>query len=125
MAAPAATRDARSVCYSHFPRSIMTRPRNAAEYCRQSTSGPLAQLVEHWTFNPLVAGSIPARPTKFQRSIPVTSVTVYTESLDLEELKGGFEAFEVLKVTSAESPVHAQLGPRHTVSAGSTAFHGP
>ena len=76
-------------------------------------------------FNPLVAGSIPARPTKFQRSIPVTSVTVYTESLDLEELKGGFEGFEVLKVTSAESPVHAQLGPRHTVSAGSTAFHGP
>ena len=25
--------------------------------------GPLAQLVEHWTFNPLVIGSIPIRPT--------------------------------------------------------------
>ena len=26
--------------------------------------GPLAQLVEQWTFNPSVAGSSPARPTK-------------------------------------------------------------
>lgn len=29
--------------------------------------GPLAQLVEHWTFNPLVAGSSPAGPTVGQR----------------------------------------------------------
>ena len=28
--------------------------------------GPLAQLVEHLTFNQVVAGSIPARPTIFQ-----------------------------------------------------------
>lgn len=28
-----------------------------------SRSGPLAQMVEHRTFNPLVAGSIPAGPT--------------------------------------------------------------
>ncbi len=27
------------------------------------THGPLAQLVEHLTFNQVVAGSIPARPT--------------------------------------------------------------
>ena len=39
--------------------------RNAPEtrgiICR--LSGPLAQLVEHLTFNQVVAGSIPARPT--------------------------------------------------------------
>ena len=34
--------------------------------------GPLAQLVEHWTFNPLVAGSTPARPTNPHRCIPGT-----------------------------------------------------
>ena len=27
--------------------------------------GPLAQLVEQWTFNPFVTGSIPVRPTIF------------------------------------------------------------
>ncbi|GAI74348.1 unnamed protein product, partial [marine sediment metagenome] len=27
--------------------------------------GPLAQSVEQWTFNPLVAGSRPARPTRY------------------------------------------------------------
>ncbi len=26
-------------------------------------NGPLAQLVEQWTFNPLVVGSNPTRPT--------------------------------------------------------------
>ncbi len=29
--------------------------------------GPLAQLVEHLTFNQVVAGSIPARPTNNQQ----------------------------------------------------------
>ena len=28
------------------------------------TNGPLAQSVEHWTFNPMVVGSIPTRPIK-------------------------------------------------------------
>ena len=31
--------------------------------------GPLAQLAEQWTLNPLVVGSIPTRPTKL--SMPV------------------------------------------------------
>src|SRR5882672_10478156 len=44
----------------------------------QRRPGPLAQLVEHWTFNPLVAGSNPARPTIQTRSIPDAWVTVYT-----------------------------------------------
>jgi hypothetical protein len=30
-----------------------------------STAGPVAQLVEQGTFNPKVAGSIPARPMRF------------------------------------------------------------
>jgi hypothetical protein len=30
---------------------------------RAFSLGPLAQLVEHLTFNQVVAGSIPARPT--------------------------------------------------------------
>ncbi len=30
------------------------------------THGPLAQLAEHLTFNQVVAGSIPARPTNNQ-----------------------------------------------------------
>ena len=33
----------------------------------QSRRGPLAQLVEQRTFNPLVVGSSPARPTKRSR----------------------------------------------------------
>ncbi len=32
--------------------------------CAKEQQGPLAQLVEQWTFNPLVAGSRPARPTR-------------------------------------------------------------
>ena len=31
----------------------------------QDPKGPLAQLVEQWTFNPLVEGSNPSRPTIF------------------------------------------------------------
>ncbi len=31
----------------------------------QASCGPLAQLVEQWTLNPLVIGSIPIRPTIF------------------------------------------------------------
>ncbi len=31
------------------------------------THGPLAQLAEHLTFNQVVAGSIPARPTNNQQ----------------------------------------------------------
>ena len=30
-----------------------------------AASGPLAQLAEQWTLNPLVVGSIPTRPTTF------------------------------------------------------------
>ena len=37
------------------------RPRSRGRF--RGNNGPLAQLVEHWTFNPLVAGSSPARPT--------------------------------------------------------------
>ena len=40
--------------------------------------GPLAQLVEHLTFNQVVAGSIPARPTNkiksFKRIIEVLAI---------------------------------------------------
>src|SRR5690606_34962529 len=32
-------------------------------HLRYSTAGPLAQLVEQWTLNPLVVGSSPTRPT--------------------------------------------------------------
>ena len=32
-------------------------------FCAKEKGGPLAQLVEHRTFNPGVAGSRPARPT--------------------------------------------------------------
>jgi hypothetical protein len=32
-----------------------------------ANSGPLAQLVEQWTLNPLVVGSIPTRPTNSAR----------------------------------------------------------
>src|SRR5258705_8846362 len=35
--------------------------------CRLFSPGPLAQLVEQRTFNPLVAGSNPARPTSFKK----------------------------------------------------------
>src|SRR5690348_8991250 len=35
----------------------------AVRYHAAASGGPLAQLVEHRTFNPLVAGSTPARPT--------------------------------------------------------------
>jgi hypothetical protein len=31
--------------------------------------GPLAQLVEHWTFNPLVDGSSPSRPTTSNKTL--------------------------------------------------------
>ena len=36
-------------------------------YCVSNRNflGPLAQLVEHRTFNPLVVGSNPTRPTNF------------------------------------------------------------
>src|SRR4029077_17913958 len=38
------------------------RPQNSHEPCLHWPSGPVAQLVEQGTFNPKVAGSIPARP---------------------------------------------------------------
>ncbi len=34
-----------------------------------SLSGSVAQLVEHWTFNPLVEGSSPSRPTIQSRKV--------------------------------------------------------
>jgi hypothetical protein len=43
--------------------------------------GSLAQLVEQLAFNQLVAGSNPARPTIFSRSIPDTWVTFYSEDI--------------------------------------------
>src|SRR5262245_19325394 len=43
-------------------------PPHAATACAQDI-GPLAQLVEHWTFNPLVAGSTPARPTNSNNNL--------------------------------------------------------
>lgn len=33
--------------------------------------GPLAQLVEQWTLNPLVVGSNPTWPTNFLNELPV------------------------------------------------------
>ena len=38
--------------------------------------GPLAQLVEQWTLNPLVEGSSPSRPTILPQQFGVTSVSV-------------------------------------------------
>jgi hypothetical protein len=44
--------------------SVATLPRRADSSVGLNTStGPVAQLVEQGTFNPKVAGSIPARPT--------------------------------------------------------------
>ena len=40
-----------------------THGREAFRVAAEFIVGPLAQLVEHRTFNPRVAGSIPARPT--------------------------------------------------------------
>src|SRR5690348_3074004 len=39
----------------------------------QSTAGPLAQLVEQGTFNPKVAGSIPARPMELRHLLDQSS----------------------------------------------------
>ena len=38
-------------------------PRHPGRPRRSTASGPLAQLVEHLTFNQVVTGSIPVRPT--------------------------------------------------------------
>ena len=43
--------------------------------------GTLAQLVEQRTFNPLVAGSNPARPTTPSWYIPETLFTVCTDHI--------------------------------------------
>jgi hypothetical protein len=40
------------------------------------TRGSVAQSVEHWTFNPLVVGSIPTRPTIFNDAMIVHERTV-------------------------------------------------
>jgi hypothetical protein len=42
-------------------------PPDVAE--RQNPNGPLAQLVEQWTLNPLVEGSNPSRPTKKDKGV--------------------------------------------------------
>ncbi len=47
----------------------MARTPHPRRFCKRCKSGPLAQLVEHWTFNPLVAGSIPARPTNSDKDL--------------------------------------------------------
>ena len=39
--------------------------RRASERNRDRNKGLLAQLVEQWTFNPLVGGSSPAQPTNY------------------------------------------------------------
>jgi hypothetical protein len=44
-----------------------------AAACKIRALGSLAQLVEQRTFNPLVAGSNPARPTKIQKKTPTGS----------------------------------------------------
>ena len=41
--------------------------------CSQLLFGPLAQLVEQWTFNPLVVGSNPTRPTILVFSLNICS----------------------------------------------------
>ena len=42
------------------PRTVVSYPPRP----RCALLGSLAQLVEQWTFNPLVVGSSPTRPTK-------------------------------------------------------------
>jgi hypothetical protein len=36
---------------------------------KKEDDGELAQLVEQWTFNPFVAGSTPALPTKILQAV--------------------------------------------------------
>ena len=43
--------------FFRMPRKVSTR------VSPEDVHGPLAQLVEQWTLNPLVVGSIPTRPT--------------------------------------------------------------
>jgi hypothetical protein len=50
--------------------------------------GPLAQLVEQWTFNPLVAGSNPARPTKHFSNIPYIIPTPYLREIGIRGTLG-------------------------------------
>ncbi|GAC15304.1 hypothetical protein GLIP_2679 [Aliiglaciecola lipolytica E3] len=41
------------------------------QVCNKTEKGSLAQLVEQLTFNQLVAGSNPARPTNFQLGLTI------------------------------------------------------
>ncbi len=49
----------------------MVDPNEAIASCSRikQTQGLLAQLVEHRTFNPLVAGSNPAQPIQTQQNV--------------------------------------------------------
>src|SRR6266849_5233151 len=56
-------------------------PRIAANRVYTDRAGPVAQLVEQGTFNPKVAGSIPARPISedpARRSLPFSSLRTDT-----------------------------------------------
>ena len=55
-------------CRSGGPRALLPRLRGLRpkRYNLRLLGGPLAQVVEQRTFNPLVAGSSPARPTPLQ-----------------------------------------------------------
>ena len=52
----------KSGCWRRGFQSIMCAVRRSRGALPRK-HGPLAQLVEHWTFNPLVDGSSPSRPT--------------------------------------------------------------
>src|SRR5690554_1610579 len=56
---------------------------------RPILSGSLAQLVEQLTFNQLVAGSNPARPTTFKNSSQDGSLAQLVEQLTFNQLVAG------------------------------------
>src|SRR5207249_9042796 len=66
--------------------------------------GSLAQLVEQRTFNPLVGGSNPPRPTNLVRSIPDTWVTVYTGDMGNTFAAKGFSALSSRAVSWSKNP---------------------
>src|SRR5712671_1167928 len=67
MNAPSGIRTRATTLKGWRPRPLVDgggRARIAREACLHWPGGPVAQSVEQGTFNPKVAGSIPARPTK-------------------------------------------------------------
>jgi hypothetical protein len=63
-------------------------------------SGPLAQLVEQWTLNPLVEGSNPSRPTSCIKGLRET-VTPFSLRLAVERVRA--------EIGAAETRLHQTL----------------